>query len=75
MGLSRECDITPARSARVQRLRAAVASGEYAPEPTDVAESVLAWTAPPTLFDRSVKKFSDPADSKGQTAKDHHSRR
>lgn len=75
MGLSNGCDITPARSARLERLRAAVASGEYAPEPTDVAESVLAWTAPPTLFDRQVKKFPDPADSKEQTAKDHHSRR
>ncbi len=75
MGVSNGCDITRARSARLERLRVAVASGEYAPELTDVAESVLAWTAPPTLFDRQVKKLSDPADSKEQAAKDHHSRR
>ncbi len=77
MVLSRGCDATPTRDARtrVEQLRAAIEAGAYAPDPDAVAESVLAWTASPALLDGTVKKISDPADSKVQTAKDHHSRR
>lgn len=42
-------------AARVARLRAEIAAGTYAPEPDAVAESVLAWVAPPGAFDRAAR--------------------
>ena len=43
-------------AARVARLRAEIASGIYAPEPDAVAEAVLAWVAPPDVFDRGARR-------------------
>lgn len=47
---------------RIARLRRAIAYGTYAPEPDAVAESVLAWVAPPAAFDAAtdVDRFKSP---------------
>jgi hypothetical protein len=45
-----------ARAAHLDELRRAIASGAYSPEPATVAESVLAWLAPASVFESPVKR-------------------
>jgi len=59
-----------ARAAHLEKLRGAIASGDYAPDPTLVAESVLAWLAPAAVFDPPVKRSGEPADATRRTPDD-----
>ncbi len=42
-----------ASDSRLRDLQAQIAAGTYAPDPADVAESLVGWIAEPRQFDRN----------------------
>jgi hypothetical protein len=53
---------------RIEQLRVAIAAGSYAPDPGAVAESVLAWVAPPELLAGLAEAtVADPAKRTTET--------
>jgi hypothetical protein len=48
---------------RLARLRAAIASGSYAPTPDAVAEALLGWIARPEQFERVAGPAARPLDA------------
>lgn len=56
-------------SRRINEIRAAIADGTYRPPLDSVAESVLAWIAPPELFDSGV--MLDPRNAERSVARNH----
>lgn len=62
MGQRRDTQSTDARARRLEELRAAVTTGSYRPEPTLVAESVLAWLAPVEVFETDLRRGIPPVE-------------
>ena len=58
MGWDHVTDSPSARADRLAGLRAAIAAGTYAPEPTAVAESLVAWIAEPRTIRPNRSRFS-----------------
>lgn len=46
-------------AARLARLRADIAAGNYAPPPDAVAESLVGWIAHPDQFERVARRADD----------------